>query len=483
VNRGVTSIYSSFGLGAGFDTGAIVRELVAAERAPRLALLDQRQARVDARISALAQFQSAFDALTGALDSRISSGAIGAIPRVSDPSILAISVAPGRLVPARSLEVLELARPQALASAPVADPAAAIGEGTLTIRFGTVAGRQEAEGFAPGTLADLVIEVGPGRDSLTGLRDAINDAAAQADLRLTAEIVSDPSGSRLVVRGATGAGQGFIVEASTPELEPFAFTVGGGGLERTAVAADAELALDGLTIRRTSNSFADLVPGVDFRLLRAAPGTQVVFEARQSPGELAATIADLAGALNELVGLGREFTRGQGAPGTPGALVADSAARRAVQSLVQLTTRALVAPDGDAPARLADIGLTLDRQGNFQIDNARLQQAVEAHPGRVEAMLRELGRSGSFVTAPGPLKSIAADLRAAASGRAGQPTALQREARSIAVERARLDARMNRFEAQLARQYGTLDRQVGQSRQTLAFLAQQIDIWFPRERR
>jgi flagellar hook-associated protein 2 len=479
----MTGIFSSLGLGAGFDTRAVVRDLVAAERAPREKLLEQREARVQARISALGQFRAAFDALTAALDSRIASGAIGAIPRVSDPSILAMSVAPGRLLPARTVEVLALAGAQTLASAPVADQDAPIGEGTLTIRFGTVEGTGEAEGFTPGSTADLVVAIGPERSSLSGIRTAINDAAAAAGVGLRAEIVSDPDGSRLILSGGTGQGSGFLVEADSPALEPLAFAVGSGGLARTEVASDARIRLDGVVLRRSANSFDDLVPGVSMQLLRAAPGLPVRIEARQSPGELAATVADLAGALNELVGLGREFTRGLGAPGAPGALVSDSAARRSVQALVQISTRPLIAADGDAPTRLADIGLTLDRNGQFQVDNARLQRAVDRHPGRVEAMLRELGRPGSFTTPPGPLKALAADLASAAQGRPGQPTALQREARAIAAERQRLDQRMERYEAQLTRQYGALDRQVGQSRQTLEFLSRQIDIWFKRTER
>lgn len=480
----MTNIFGSLGLGAGFDTRGIVRDLVAAERAPREALLQQRLERVQARISALSQFQAAFDALTRALDNRIASGAIGAIPRVSDPSVLSVSIAPGRLVAPRTIEVRALAGAQALASAPVADAADPVGQGTLTIRFGTVAGSGEAEGFTEGSRPPLSVTIDASNDSLTGLAEAINAAAADAGADLFAEILTDPAGSRLVLRGATGEGRGFIVEADTPDLEAFAFTVGGGGMERTAVARDAELLLDGLVLRRTGNSFGDLIPGVEMQLLRAAPGTLVRIEARQSPAELSATVADLAGAMNELVGLGREFTRGRGAPGETGALVSDSAARRAVQALVSLTTRPLLGPSGDAPTRLADIGLTLNREGDFQVDQARLQRAVDLHPGRVEAMLRELGRSGTFTTAPGPLKAIAADLRVSVQGRLGQPTALQREAQAIAREQAKLEDRMARYEAQLARQYGALDRQVGQSRQTLEFLSRQIDIWFPgRDRR
>lgn len=479
----MTSIFSSLGIGAGFDTRAIVRDLVAAERAPRERLLETRKARIEARISALGQFQAAFAALTSALDQRIAGGAVGPIARVSDPSTLAVSVAPGRVLAPRSIEVLALARAQTLGSAPVADADAVIGEGTLTFRFGTVDGSGPATGFTPGARPDLVVTIGPGAATLRGIRDAINAAALAAAAPIRAEIVTDPDGARLSLAGGTGRSEGFLVEADTADLEPLSFEVGAGGLVRSVAASDAELLLDGLPVRRTANAFDDLLPGVSIQLLRAAPGAPVRIEARHSATELAATVTDLAGAMNELVALGREFTRGAGAPGDPGALVSNAAARRAVTALVQLTTRALVAPEGDAPTRLADIGLTLDREGRFAVDQARLRRAADLHPARLEAMLRELGRPASFTSGPGPLKAIAADLAAALRGRPGQPSALQREAEAVAVERARLEERMSRLEAQLVRQYGALDRQLGQSRQTLDFLSRQIDIWFGRRDR
>ena len=477
------SIFQTLGLGAGFDTKAVVRELVAAERAPREKLLDARAKRIEAHISALGRFQAAFAALSNALDQRIASGAVGPIARVSDPSVLAVSAAPGRVVPQRMVEVRTLASAQTLATNPVADPQAILGSGTLTIRFGTVAGSGPATGFTPGTRPDLVVEIGPGQGSLAGIRDAINVAARAAGAGLRAELVSDPAGTRLLLSGETGAGAGFLVETETPDLAPVAFTVGGGGMARTAAAGDAELVLDGVPLRRAANSFDDLLPGVSVQLLRAAPGLPVRVSARHAPAEIAATVSDLAGALNELLGLGRDLTRGAGAPGEPGALVSNTVARSAVAALVQLTTRPLAAPEGDAPQQLADIGLTLDRDGKVRVDQARLQRAADLHPGRIEAMLRELARAGTFTSPPGPLKAIAADLRAALEGRPGQPPALQRESEAIAAERARLEARMARYEAGLTRQYAALDRQVGEARQTLAFLSRQTDLWFGRRER
>ncbi|MFN7173831.1 MAG: flagellar filament capping protein FliD [Thermaurantiacus tibetensis] len=480
----MTNILASLNAGSGLDTRGIVNELVEAGRAPRLKQLDARQARLDARVSAAGQFRAALDALVAALDRRLGSGAISGIPRVSDPAILSLTLAPGTIVPRQSIEVRALARPQTLASAPVADPAAPMGGGTLTLRFGTVAGETAATGFTPAGRPDLTVTIDADDSSLDGIRRAINDAAAVAGAPVQAQIVTDAGGARLLLRGGFGAEAGFIVEAAgSPTLEAFAFGPAvTGGLERTQAAADAVLALDGLEIRRPGNSIADLVPGARLSLARAAPGAPVLVEAQRDPAELAQAVRDIAGALNELQALGRELSAADPATGTAAALASDSATRRVLQSLGALTGRTLLEPDGSAPTRLADLGLTRDRTGQFTIDEGRLLRAVEQAPARVEALLTAVNAPAGPGRPGGPLRELASSFRLATQGRPGEPSALAREAQALARERAQLEARTERNREALTRQFALLDRAVGQSKALQAYLDQQIALWTRRDR-
>ncbi|WP_194744137.1 flagellar filament capping protein FliD [Thermaurantiacus tibetensis] len=472
------NILGSLGAGSGIDMATLVRDLVRAQREPQAALLQRRQERVEARISALGQFRSALDALNTALVQRVQAGSVSAVPRVSDPTVMSLRVAPGTTLAPQTVEVRAVAAAQVLASASRADPAAPVGQGTLTFRFGTVDGTGPATGFTPSATPDLVVTIGPADDSLTGLRDAINAAARAANAPVTASILTDVDGSRLVLRGTTGLASGFLVEASgDPALEAFAFTVGGGDLARNARAADAELVVDGVTLRRPSNQVSDLLDGATLSLLRAAPGAPVTVSAERSASELAAVVRDFAGALSELLGIGRELSRGETATASAGALVADSTTRRVLQSLTGLTTRPLVTPDGDAPTRLAELGLRLTREGTVQVDEARLQRMVADHPAAVERMVRALADQGSLLTPGGPLRQLGVQLAVAVNGRPGQPTALAREAQAIARARAELDSRMERLEAALTRQFAGVDTAVGRTRATQTFLQQQIDLW------
>jgi flagellar hook-associated protein 2 len=473
----MVNILTSLSAGSGIDVKALTEQLVAAEKEPRQKLIDSRSARVEARISALGQFRTALDALVSALDTRLASGALSGIPAVSDPGVLTFTVAPGTTIPRQSLEVRQLARGQTLASSVIADAAAPVGQGTMTIRFGAVGGTAEAGALSPAALDALVVNIGPDDDSLVGLKNAINDAAALAGAPIQAQIVTDANGSRLMLRGSMGEASGFIVETEGDSgLEAFRFQEGvGGGLSRTQTATDALVAIDGVELRRPANAISDLVPGARISLAKAAPGQIIILEAVRSTAELGQSVRDIAGALNELASLGRQLS--SSSSGSVGALTADSATRRALQQMTNLTSQPLIAAVGSAPTRLSDIGLTLDRYGNFTIDETRLTRAATDHPAAVEALVSALNTKASGTSSAGPLRQLAEDFRLVAEGAAGQPTALQLEKAAIARDQLALNDRIERAQASYTRQFTALDLAVGRSRAMQSYLQQQIDLW------
>jgi flagellar hook-associated protein 2 len=287
------------------------------------------------------------------------------------------------------------------------------------------------------------------------------------------------STGRLQLRGTSGEASGFVVETTgDPLLARFAFGGGTtGGLDRTQAAADARIAIDGLELRRPTNRVTDLVAGATLTLARAAPGQPVAIEARRDPAKLGESIRDLAQTLNELGAFGRELSASPAAGGSVGALVSDSTTRRVLQQLGGLTSVELIPAAGSAPTRLADLGLSVDRNGNFLVDEVRLAKATSEQPAAVAAMITALNARVSATTAGGPLRQMAQLFRTAADGSPGQPSALQREARAISAERAALDARMERLRDSYTRQFTQLDLAVGQSRQLRTYLQQQIDLW------
>lgn len=474
----MTNIIQSLNAGSGIDVQALTKSLLEAEREPIQKMLDNRQTRVDARISAMAQFRAGLDGIVTALKSRIESGALSAIPRISDPSVLTMKVNAGVFVPSQQIEVRQLARAQTLASGPIADSSAAIGQGTLTLRFGSVAGTDAATAFTPGALANLVITIDPTNDNLDGLKNAINDAAAQAGLSISARIVSDTDGSRLMITGPSGDESGFTIEtAGDPGLERFAFSQGATAMQRTQNSQDAILAVNGLALRRPSNVVSDIIEGATLTLVKAAIGQPVGIVTNRDTADLAQSVRDIAHTFNELRSFGKELTQAGTETVGAGALAADSATRRVMQQLGSITTTELFPKVGEQPNRLFEIGLSVDRFGAFVVDEVKLAKALSEYPEAIETMVIAMNASETAVKPAGALRQMADSFRLAATGRSGEKTALQLEAESITKDRTRLEERLTRMEANYTKQFSALERAVGQSKQTMEFLKQQIDMW------
>ncbi len=366
-----SSIGYQLGIGSGLDIKSLVEGLANAQKAPREAQIEQRETLNEARISSLAEVSGAIDNFATALSSLISGGTLFTQPTVSEPSLVGATAVAGARIGslAAELEVVQLAKAQTLESARLTARTDPVGQGTLTLT--TAAGN-----------VDIVID--GTNDSLDGLAQAIN----AANRGVTASIVTDAAGARLVLKGGTGAAAAFtlsVPDGTATGLERFAFgpTVT-GGMTQAQAAQDAIVRLDGVEVRRTRNSFSDLVPGVQIDLKKAAPGTMVALGAARPTAAIEQGVKDFVAAFNEVVGLLKEVTKpGLGDDGGP--LQGDVGVRAMQRRLSALTSTALTV-SGEGPHSLAEIGVRTGRDGTLSVDSFRLQAALKDFPDAVEAL-------------------------------------------------------------------------------------------------
>lgn len=450
----MTTIANTLGAGSGVDTKALIDALVAADRKPRDDALTLRSDRVTARISGMAQVSSAVDALVSAMASRTRNGALGPLPATSDTSVLQAHATAGatRTLQPTTIEVRALATGQSLVSPALANRAATVGQGTLTITLGTVTpDGQGGFGFAGGA-AGIDIAIGPGDDSLTGLAAAINKAGTG----VRASIVDDGQGSRLVLKGPTGAKSAFIVTAGgDPGLDRFLYSPAASAMTSAGTAGDAALIVDGVTVTRPSNTITDLVAGVSLDLVKAAPGAPVTLAASRDTAGLAQAVGDLVDAANALHALAATLTKSGSDGSGAGALAGDATLRQAQRQLASLT----------GSGGLAGLGVRTARDGTLSVDNARLSAALASDPDGAEAMLAGLTATGGALTA----------LKASLPG--GTDPRLAREQTSVASARAKLDAGTTTLRAQLTKQFAAMESAVAASKATQSFLDQQIKAW------
>lgn len=475
----MVSVLTTLGVGSGIDTTAVIDALVKAQNDPRAAALTARSTKNDARISGVAQVNSGLGGLISALSARTAGGALGPLPSSSDPTVVAASATAGatpRLDPV-DLQIDALAAGQTLVSGTVASAAATVGLGTLTLTLGTkTSDGAGGFGFAGGSAPPVAVTIDASNNSLTGLRDAINAAQKRSAAPVTASIIADANGARLVLKGPAGAAAAFIVTADGASgddgLARFVHTPSTSAMTVAARAHDASVTIDGVTVTRSTNHFADLIDGVTLDLRKASPGTTVTIAATRDADGLKSAIRDLVGALNAVGATATSLVHAATTSDPAGVLNGDATMRRFQQQLAALTS-SVIGSDANGPTRLADLGIATARDGTLSVDETRLGAAVAAAPDAVEKLLAGLTASGAT---KGALTILAGDF-AAATKTSDSSNRYARETSAIATEKATLDARTATYRATLVQQYAAMDAAVAASKSTQSFLDQQIKAW------
>ena len=128
---------SAPGMGSNLDVNAIVSQLMALERRP-LALLDQREAGYQAKLSAYGVLKGALSSFQTAMEGLADAGKFQATTAtVEDTSILTASADGKAAAGSYSVEVQQLAQQQKIHSEGFSGTASVMGSGTLTIQYGT----------------------------------------------------------------------------------------------------------------------------------------------------------------------------------------------------------------------------------------------------------------------------------------------------------------------------------------------------------
>lgn len=471
-----TSIGMALGVGSGIDTAALVQQLVDKQFEYRNATLTKREETLTAQISAASTHKSNITSFASALSSLSRSGSLATQPTSSNTGIFTVSrVAGANLTELNArVEVRQLASSQTVSAAPVADKTAAIGQGKLTLTFGTATVANGAmTSFTPGAGTPVDITIGENVSSLEGIAAAINAANAG----VTASILTDAAGSRLVVKGGSGEARAFTLTATETAghegLAALNIGVGATGTTVGSAAADAIVAVDGVELRRESNTISDLVPGVKLDLVSAQPGTVVNIGKTLPTSALMQAVQDFVDTYNEVY----TALRTDLDPVT-GSLRQDLAAKTLKRQLQELTLNPLVAGSTDVPTTLSHIGVKTNRDGTLSLDSAKLSKALVNHPGQVEAMFAQ---PDGIATANNGLSAVLDAISTAAASTTrglGASELRYTDAKADVVEdKTEALVKAEALRTRMTRQFASMDAKVAAYQSTLTFIENQIDAW------
>lgn len=239
------------------------------------------------------------------------------------------------------------------------------GTGTIdaTLNGGIRTGSADVEqvSFGNGTLVEVVT--------------AIN-GAGNADT--TAAVVQVAEGQYRLQLQATETGA-----ASAIGLDLAQFTGLASGFTTLSTGQDAQIQIEGTnpyTVTSSTDTFDDLLPGVDVTLTGVPTGTVTVDVTRDSDA-LAGRVEALVSALNNVVTGLKEASAYDSENNASSLLTGNSTVRRALDELTSAVIGSV------AGASLGSVGLTgieITNEGTFEFDRATFDAAYAADPSAVE---------------------------------------------------------------------------------------------------
>jgi flagellar hook-associated protein 2 len=468
-----SSIISALGAGSGVDFNRLATDLSEASFAFQRDTLTARNDTLAAQISAAAQLRGTLTELASALGERIRTGALAPVGRVGNASVARVSTPAGSTPRGTyQLEVSQLAQSQTLVSKAYTSSTDLVGEGSLAIRFGTVSGGGFTEDTAQSALA-ITVEA---TDTLATLATKITSASEGA---LEAYVAQGTNGAQLVIKGRDGAASGFVLEptsaAASPSAVPgdlayLAWSPASDTGELRQSAQDALFELDTVAMRSASNTVTGLPEGMTLNLTSTNIGAPTTIEFANDTTAISDLMTDLVAALNDIARLLDETAAAQG-----GTLGNDPGARELKRDLGRLSSLVVMptAAEGE-PATLGDLGLSINRDGSFRLDTARLNAALAASPEGTAAMFTT-GVFGVFAT----IDNLVRD-----NTLLSDPGSLGGSIARYEAQVERNDARLERIaESQenlrlrLTRDLTRAEQRIAASQSTLTFLEQQIEAF------
>ncbi len=452
---------SSLGVGSGLDAESIVKSLVALERKPAETIA-ATNTKLETKVSTWGKVQSAFSSLQDAA-AALNKDDFWTATKATSSDSTAVSVTTGAATATGSYNVTvqSLASSQYLASTPFANKSAAVGEGTLTIKIGSYTSDNAVPPVvtfnAKSAASEYEIAIGPDDNTLEKIRDKINSANAG----VTASLVNDVTGTRLVLAGTTGAENAFQISVSenpaAPGLSKLAYDASTGGtsqMSRTQAASNAQATINGLSVSSASNTMTDVVEGLTLQLnkVSASPASITVTQDTES---IRKGIDTFVSAYNNVVSTIRVQTKYDPDSKTAGALQGDSTARS-----LQTQMRDLVGANSGASSvfgRLTDIGMDIKVDGTISVNSTKLTSAMgnltELKKFFANSDVNNSGNNGMSQRIAAMTKQVLDPDGAISSRTASIKSQIDDNKDKI----ERIDSRVALVEARLRSQYSALD--------------------------
>lgn len=454
-------ILPGLGLGSGLDTGAIVKALVDSDKAAKQGQITRATTTTTNSISGVGTLKSllaAFNTAMKDLSSTTTPQFSGFAATSSAPGVLTATASNSAVNGTYAIKVNNLATASKVTSAAFAGgTTSAIPSGTMTIS-------------QKGVNYNLNV---PDGSTLQSVRDAINADSSLKAAGLSANIITDSFGSRLVLGSTTtGAGSDISVSGIAGLEIDGTNVVGANNTPLTATSAgaisalakDANFTVDGMVLTSKSNTVSTAISGLTLNLLGVADGgTSTVTVAPNNDG-LKASIQKFVDAYNAIANSITALTKpsldSDGKLTVPAKLTGDALPR---SLLATIRTPLSETGAGDALTSLAQLGVTTDQKtGALNFDGVKFSAAMSDKKLSGEVQTLFTGTNGLLERMSKAIEPF--------SERGGildqRTTTLTRTQTRLKNDQEALDRRVVTLTAVLTKKYNDMDTLVGKLKAT-----------------
>lgn len=456
---------SSLGIGSGLKLGDILDSLSAAEKAT-LTPITKQQSSYTSKLSAYGTMKSALEAFQTANTALGKADLFTATTTTSSSTAFSATTTRNAIAGKYTIKITQLAQAQTLTSTSTqkdSKAAIATSDSVLTI--------QQGGGKKP-----VTIDISAANSSLTGVRDAINNAKAG----VSASVINVGNGEyRLsITSNDTGKDNGMTLSVSGDSaLQSFMGYDGtGGGMKESVTAQNAELTVNNVAIENSSNTISDALEDITLNLNDVTTGNQTL-TITQDNTKAQTAIKDWVTAYNALQDTFSSLTKytavdpGADAQSTSnGALIGDTTLRT-IQT--QLKSALSNTASSSAFKTLAQIGITSDPStGQLEIDDTKLTAALKKDSADVGQLIVGDGKKTGITTNIGSnLTSWLSSTGIIQAAKDGVSKTLNKLTKDYNTASDLIDQKVARYKAQFTQ----LDVLMSSLNNTSSYLTQQFE--------
>ena len=382
-------ILTKLNVGSGMNNSEIITSLVDAERIPALDRIEKNESSTKNKISAYGVLKSDISAFRDIIRNIQSSNAASHVGSSSNTTIAKFSTTgtTGSDNIDSSLVVSSLATTHTLVTGAYNNSGSTVGEGSLTIDFGTWSTTSSANDTFTANSNSAITVTTSASTTLTQLRDSINNATDNAE----ASILYNGTGYVLVIKGESGASNEVRVTpsggSSATLTNNFSYTASTKNLTQTVDGTDASFTVDGIAMTRSTNTISDLYNGYTLEL-EATSSSAINISSTQNLDNITALLSNFIDAYNAIYlniteMTGAAFSEDE----STGPLAGDSLARSIQRELRSYSTKSLSGYEG-GPYSMSLLGVQTNRDGSLGLNTNVLKNSFAVAPKIVDAIFK-----------------------------------------------------------------------------------------------